>query len=202
MIMTPFFDRSAYSLLTNTGQRKYLNQDERERFYECTKSLCLERRLFCRIIYYTGARIGEVMALHVPQVDFIDKTIIVQTFKQRRKNVYRQVPLPDDVLGDMLVFLDMRRKFRGHFDLGNAPLWSFKIRTGSNIIKRVMTAASITGARSCARGLRHGFAVHASTCVPITKVQKWLGHTSLKTTDIYTDITGKEDREMMKKVWE
>ncbi|WP_262497900.1 hypothetical protein [Flavivirga eckloniae] len=44
-----------------------------------------------------------------------------------------------------------------------------------------MFRAKITSIQSCARGLRHDFAVHAVTKVLITMVKKWLDAT-LETT--------------------
>jgi len=199
--MSKHYDAKAYSLFTKKGQRKYLNAKERQRFYEACGTLELERRLFCKIIYYTGARIGEVQSLRVPQIDFEDKTIIFATFKQRKEWVYRQIPLPDYVMGDLLAFLDIRRRLRG-YHLGDMPLWSFSLRTASRIVKNVMMTAQITGAKACSRGLRHGFAVHAVTRAPLTLVQRWLGHASLRTTAIYLQVSGIEEREWSERVWQ
>ena len=64
-----------------------------------------------------------------------------------------------------------------------------------------MGNAQVTGVRSCARGLRHGFAVHSVGKVPLTLVKKWLGHATLETTAIYLDVTGDEERAMAQKIW-
>ena len=82
-----------------------------------------------------------------------------------------------------------------------ARLWSFSLRTASRQIKRVMKIANIKGVRGCAKGLRHGFAVNAVTKVPLTLVKKWLGHSSLKTTEIYLNIVGAEEREIASRIW-
>ena len=65
-----------------------------------------------------------------------------------------------------------------------------------------MLEAKISGAKSSALGLRHGFAVHAVRKVPITQVQKWLGHASLQTTAIYLNVSGTEERELARLLWE
>lgn len=84
------------------------------------------------------------------------------------------------------------------------PLWSFSLRSASRYVKATMRKASITGIKSCSRGLRHGFAVHAAVnkVIPITSVQKYMGHASIETTAIYLDIIGEEEREIFKKLWE
>ena len=76
------------------------------------------------------------------------------------------------------------------------------MRTASRYVKEAMTRANIIGLQASAKGLRHGFAVYAVTKVPITKVQKLLGHSSLRTTAIYLDVSGVEEREMVMKMWE
>lgn len=50
--------------------------------------------------------------------------------------------------------------------------------------------------------MRHGFGVAAvSAGVPVTLVQRWLGHSRLETTSIYLAITGPEERAYARKLW-
>lgn len=58
-----------------------------------------------------------------------------------------------------------------------------------------MASAAISGTPAMPKGLRHGFGVHAVQArVPVTLVQRWLGHASLRTTSIYIDVTGADER--------
>ena len=193
------FHNRTISLLDNKGSRKYLNRFERHLFFQTCKTLTPERKLFCWMLYFTGARISEIVELQVRQLDFMDKTVVIRTLKQREDNVYRQLPLPDFLLKELLMMLDERQK-QG-IDLGDR-LWSFKIRSASRYVKKVMNRAGIYGTQASAKGLRHGFAVHAANLVPITKVSGWMGHTSLETTAIYLQVSGTEDREWAKKLWD
>jgi len=44
------------------------------------------------------------------------------------------------------------------------------------------------------KGLRHGFAVAAfQTRVPPHLIQRWLGHASIRTTSVYSDVMGREE---------
>lgn len=46
------------------GQRLYMDARERERFIQATHDLVSrERRLFCHVLHWTGARISEVLEL-------------------------------------------------------------------------------------------------------------------------------------------
>lgn len=65
-----------------------------------------------------------------------------------------------------------------------------------------MNDAGIKGVHASPKGLRHSFAIAAlQTGIPPTLVQKWLGHSRLTTTAIYVDIVGKEEPDMVKKLW-
>ena len=65
-----------------------------------------------------------------------------------------------------------------------------------------MKAAGICGVRACAKGLRHTYGVHAALAlVPETRIQKWLGHASLTTTEVYLDVALPEERAMAERMW-
>lgn len=189
--------KSTISLHNLNGQRKYLNQVERLRFLECTKSRPLQIKLFCQLLYYTGARIAEIHNLRVGSIDFSNKTVVIETLKKRKSGIYREIPLPDSLLESLKSYVDNMENSEGI----QTYLWDFSLRSASRYIKSIMLEANIIGVRSCARGLRHGFAVHAVNTVPVTMVKKWLGHSSLETTSIYLDVTGVEEREIAKRIW-
>ena len=49
---------------------------------------------------------------------------------------------------------------------------------------------------------RHGFTVAAlQTGTPLNVVSKWLGHAQLKTTAIYTEVVGAEERSFAEQMW-
>lgn len=184
-----------FSLFNPKGERKYLNRVERQRFYTiATAQTRRDIRLFCLLLFYTGARISEIAQLSCGSIDFTNQSITLRTLKRRRPNVFRQIPLPDYLLKDLKDYISVQRKE----DL----LWQFSCRSASRYVKSVMLEAEISGAKSSALGLRHGFAVHAVRKVPITQVQKWLGHASLQTTAIYLNVSGAEERDLAKLVWE
>ncbi|MDW3195866.1 MAG: site-specific integrase [Cytophagales bacterium] len=182
------------SLHDKTGQRKYLNQKERLRFLEVTKQQLIEVKLFCQLIFYTGARISEIHNLKKDSIDLSNGTVVVETLKKRQKGIFREIPIPDYLLKDLKCFIDGLKP--------EESLWWFSLRTASRRIKDCMEAANIKGVRSSAKGLRHGFAVHAVSTVPLTLVKKWLGHSRLETTEIYLDIVGVEERDIARRFWE
>jgi site-specific recombinase XerD len=65
-----------------------------------------------------------------------------------------------------------------------------------------MADAGIHGAQACPKGLRHGYGIHAiQSGVPVTLLQKWLGHASLSTTAIYTNALGAEELYIAERMW-
>ena len=190
--------KKEYSLFDGQGQRKYLNRQERLRFQACAEAFSLEVRLFCLLAHFTGARISEIMNLKVQHIDFSNGTVTIRTLKQRKEGVFRQVPIPGFLLDNLRVYIDNRA---AHPRYERDRLWYFSTRTASRYIKAVMHKAGIEGHRATARGLRHGYAVWATFEVSISKAQSWLGHADLKTTLIYTRVSGREDRELAEKMW-
>ena len=184
------------SLYTREGQRKYLNQIERLRFLGATKEQEMDVQLFCQLLYYTGARIAEIHNLALQNIDSSNGTVIIESLKKRRKGVFREIPIPDFLMENIKRYAKrMRLQIKER-------LWWFSLRTATRKIKSVMILANIKGIRSSSKSLRHGFAVHAVTIAPLTMVKKWLGHSRLETTEIYLNIVGAEEREIMKRIWE
>ena len=121
--------------LHNTdGQRKYLNQAERLRFLETAKSQTTAIRLYCQLLYYTGARIAEIQGLTCESIDLSNGTIIIECLKKRQKGIYREIPLPQPLLNELYKFARKQERKRG-------CLWPFSLRTASRHIKMVMCAA-------------------------------------------------------------
>ena len=189
--------KTAMTLHDRDGQRKYLNQAERLRFLEASKGKRSDVKLFCQLLYYTGARIAEIHNLSVINIDFANKTVVLESLKKRRRGIFREIPLPLSLLSELQAYIEDLNIERPN----NQTLFLFSLRTASRHLKRVMAEAQISGVRSSSRGLRNGFAVHAVSLVPITMVKKWLGHTALETTEIYLNIVGIEERQIAELIW-
>jgi len=54
----------------------------------------------------------------------------------------------------------------------------------------------------CTWRFRHGFGVGTlQSGVPLNLVQRWLGHAQIRTTTIYADACGPEEREIAARFW-
>ena len=190
------------TLFTDIGERKYLTSAERQTFYGCLGILDDPKdRSFCEMIFWTGCRPSEALALSAINIDVAERVVVIRSLKKRgelKGRHYRPVPVPGE-------FIERLADIHGLHSRTNdleRRLWTFSRTTGWARMKAVMDAAGLYGEKACAKGLRHGYGVHAAmTQVPETRIKKWLGHESLVTTEIYLDMAAPEDRHMAKKMW-
>lgn len=185
---------AAYSLYSPDGRRKYLNQAERRAFLRAAAREDRATHTLCLTLAYTGCRISEALSLTRSSVQDGANVISIRTLKKRGRVMVREVPVPEQVVRMLLVGKDSEEP--------DTSLWPFHRTWAWQRVKTVMANAGIEGLHASPRGLRHGFAVSAVLAgVPLTLVQKWLGHANLATTAIYADVVGPEEREMAKRMW-
>ncbi len=189
------YQNHEYSLLNKNGRRKYLNRAERESFLRAINVLEIEKRLFVLIIYWTGVRLGEALAIYPRHIDFFKGVLIIKSLKKRGRVIHRQIPLPPFILNSL--------KQNVSHKIAEKPIWMFSRRTGCRYIKKVMLSANIEGPQACARGLRHSFAVNCViNHIPLSLLQKWMGHSSILITAIYTQIMGDDEIQLAARTWQ
>jgi integrase/recombinase XerD len=189
------------SLFELSGGRKYLNAVERKRFRHACSASPAEVRLFCLVLYCTGSRISEALALTSAAIDLDNCVATFLTLKRREKLVMRQVPLPTRLVRDLDRTFGLRRR-QCDFRLTDEKLWHWSRVTAWRRVKAVMLAAGVVKSAAMPKGLRHSFGVVGfQSSVPPHLVQRWLGHASLETTAIYCDVAGSEEREFASRIW-
>ena len=157
-----------------------------------------KRHVLCIVLAETGCRISESLNLRAKDIDVSSKCIRIETLNKRRKGVFRSVPVSAQVMRRIDRIFGISKEHISSDDL----LWPIGRMTAYRCIRHVMDSAGIYGIQACPRGLRHGFAVSALNAgVPITLVQRWLGHADLKTTAIYTHVLGAEERAIASRMW-
>jgi integrase len=147
---------------------------------------------FCLTMAFTGARISEVLALTANRIDTADEAIIIETLKQRKKKVFRAVPVPRGLIPLLAAY-----------GVGNADrLWPWGRTTAWKFVKTVMRNAGLAENLSKPKALRHAFAVEAGQkAIPLNIVQRWLGHAHIETTAIYASAIGDEERNLARRAW-
>ena len=179
------------TLHDRNGQRKYLTIVERNRFLEATKSMPIDRRLYCYVLACTGCRVSEALNLTRRNLDPAMNLIIFETLKQRKRGVYRAVPVPAELI-ELLLRLPVEEKF---FRFSRWTCWRF--------IKQAMQDADITGSGNMMpKAVRHSYGIgHAQSKTPPNMTQKWFGHAKIETTHIYMNASGEEERAFASSIW-
>jgi site-specific recombinase XerD len=136
------------------------------------------------IIYAYGLRIGEAVTLPVTAVD--SQQMVLRVIGKRNKE--RALPLTESIL-DML-----REVWKTH----RSKRWLFPSRRTVTHLPDATARLAFNGARSkCGfndkfrpHSLRHSFATHMlQRGVDIRIIQILLGHSSIRSTEIYTHLT-------------
>lgn len=183
-------------LYDTQGHRLYLTSLEREAFQKVAEQAPREVRTYCHTLLYTGCRPSEALVLRADHVDFQAQAITFESKKKRRPGVYRAVPVP----ASLLDALDLVHGLRDRTT--RARLWTWSRKTAYTRVIEVMDKAGITGPQASPKGLRHGFGVACvEKQIPLTLVQRWLGHAQLSTTAIYAAAVGAEERSIAARLW-
>ena len=191
----------AISLFQPNGGRKYLNAAERRRFRQTCRSSAPEVRLFCLLLYSSGCRISEALALTPAAIDIDSCAATFRTLKRRRKGVMRQVPLPARLVHSLDRTFGLRRR-QQDANLVSERIWAWSRSTAWRRVKAIMVAAAVTRSAAMPKGLRHSFGVVGfQSSIPPHLVQRWLGHASLETTAVYGDVAGNEERDFASRIW-
>jgi integrase/recombinase XerD len=182
------------------GGRKYLNRDERRRVLTATNTLDERTALFVLTLAWTGARISEVLAL-TPSSFQIEQSLVSIVTLKRRGWYVREIPVPPEIMRRLDRAFALRST-QQNSERADKPLWPMSRTTAWRRMKCVMDVAKVSGGCACPRGLRHGFGVGTLQAgVPITLVQRWLGHARLSTTAIYAEVAGPEEFAMAARFW-
>jgi integrase/recombinase XerD len=188
-------------LFDDYGNRKYLTAEERRIFEKAAKEAEPAVRTLCLTLLNTGCRISEAINLKVRNIDFAAKAITFETLKQK-KRAYRQVPISTKFLDELNLVHQLKSR-QANKKNAEQRIFETSRATASRRIDEVMKAANITGIIASSKGLRHGFAVACvEEKIPLNLIQKWLGHSYIITTAIYANVLGKEERNLIKGLWQ
>ena len=139
-------------------------------------------------------RLSEGLNVMAGCVDLSQKAIVFETLKQRRRGVFRAVPVPDDLISLLKgLVADVE---------SSARVWNFSRATAYRMVKAHMISAGVNGVMASPKGLRHGFGVACTTNkILLPTIKKWMGHARMETTAIYLDVSGEEERELARRLW-
>ncbi|MFC4555455.1 site-specific tyrosine recombinase XerD [Georgenia faecalis] len=181
-----------------------LSTDDAERLLEAASvgegPVPLRDRALLEFLYGTGARISEAVGLAVDDVDLAREAAAVRLFGKGRRE--RLVPVGRYAVEALDAYLVRARPELARSGRGNAVLF---LNTRGNPLSRQSAWAVLRAAaeRAGLQGhvsphtLRHSFATHLlAGGADVRVVQELLGHASVTTTQIYTQVTAQTMREV------
>jgi site-specific recombinase XerD len=159
---------------------------------EINKVLVMEKnpkhRLLLMLVYSSGLRVSEVVALKKEHIDLSRRVIYVRQGKGRKD---RSTLLSDKAAK----FIEEYYKFFGieKWLFPGCPASShLSIRSAQSIFDKAIRRAAIPKKISI-HGLRHTFATHLlESGTDIRYIQTLLGHASLRTTERYTHVARRD----------
>ena len=156
--------------------------------------------LLVEFLYRTGGRIDEILMVRPSDVNLATNSIRLKTLKQGKdrngiqREKYRVIPFHVDLRDAYMQYLlDMNISTKSE-----DPLFPMSRQVIDLYFKKMQDRLGI---KIHAHKFRHTFAVKAiMDNVPLNVLQQWLGHSSIFTTSIYTQITGMDTSQFMERV--
>lgn len=162
------------------GEKKLPKVIDKDHMVKSIESISnIKHKAIITLAYSTGMRVSEVCNLLISDIDFKNKTIFIRNSKGRKDRV---VPFSektkDTILQYMVLYSPQKYLFNGQFDL------KYSHRSCNEIVKKYI------GGDNHFHKIRHSYATALLECgTDIMVIQKLLGHSNIKSTQIYTHIS-------------
>jgi site-specific recombinase XerD len=159
-----------------------LAESEIRNLLDCEKNP--KHRLLLMLVYSSGLRVSEVVALKKEHIDFHRKLILIRTGKGRKD----RYTLLSDRAAEFIMQYCCLHEINGWLFPGSSAGRHLSVRSAQSIFAKALAKAQITKPASI-HSLRHTFATHLlENGTDIRYIQELLGHTTLRTTQRYTHV--------------
>lgn len=160
-----------------------LSRDEVRRILQATDFL--KHRLALSLAYSAGLRVSEVVKLRVGDID-LDRRLIRVRGAKGRKDRYT---LLSETAVDLLLRYGLSSDPKAWLFPGGRPGRHLTVRSVQKVFARSLKRAGVVKEASV-HTLRHSFATHLlENGISLRHIQELLGHSSPKTTEIYTHVS-------------
>jgi len=162
---------------------KVISKEKIKEIIEKTENL--KHRLIIKLLYSSGLRLQELIDLKRKDLDFERGLLYVRKGKGKKDRV---TLISDSLKLDLLKYYSINQ-FKTEY--------IFEGRKGKYTKKSVQKVLDLIGRKISIKVtphmLRHSFATHLlESGTDIRHIQKLLGHSDLKTTEIYTHVSNKD----------
>ncbi|PID88282.1 MAG: integrase [Bacteroidia bacterium] len=161
---------------------KTLNKTEIAKLFKVTKNQ--KHLLILKLCYGMGLRVSEIVNIKIEHIDSDNMLVLIKGAKGKKD---RYTNLPFSVLEPMREYY---KKFRPKEWLFEGQYGGqYSVRSVQAIFKKAMKKAGIHKTIGI-HGLRHSYATHLiESGADIRFIKELLGHHSIRTTEIYTNVT-------------
>jgi integrase/recombinase XerC len=175
---------------------KFIYPEEIETLFDSintSKPLGKRDKLILELLYGTGVRVSELCNIKIKDIDFYQDLILIhgKGSKDRYVPIHKSLSkqLKDYILTTRTEFLKRSQNQENDIVLLNFKGNSLTTRGVRLVIKRIIDNSDETFSLSPHK-LRHSFATHLlDNGADLRSVQELLGHSSLSSTQIYTNVT-------------
>ena len=148
----------------------------------------IKHRAMLSLIYSCGLRRGELLNLKLTDIDSKRNLVIVRMAKGRKDRI---VPLSEKILALLREYFIAFKPNYWLFE-GQDKKSKYDERSIANVLNQALVKSGITKPVSL-HWLRHSYATHLlESGTDLRYIQELLGHSSSKTTEIYTHVSNKE----------
>ncbi|MGA1845696.1 site-specific tyrosine recombinase/integron integrase [Deferribacter abyssi] len=180
---------------------EFLTEDEVKKIFDIidtSSAVGLRDNLIIRLLYSSGVRVSELLNIKISDCDLKRGVVKVKG----KGNKERFVPLNRKIVGMLETYFHVRHNY---FVKGRDEGYLFLNKNGKRlsrvycwkIIKKYVKKASIKKNIS-PHSFRHSFATHLlANGADLRIIQLLLGHASISTTEIYTQVADDKMRESL-----
>jgi len=185
-------------------KREVLSQAEIKVLYQFT--INYQEKAILSLAYGCGLRAFELDAINIGDIRFSQRILIVPKGKGNKRRV---VPMSSRIIADLSAYFYKERPsltLEKDYQNGEKAFMlhsrggRMKYYTYNKYLKRIIDRSgnsNIENKEISIHNLRHSIATHLiEQGVSLEKVQTFLGHSSLKSTEIYTHINRKQIQKM------
>lgn len=163
---------------------KVLSKQEVLKLFSVTTNL--KHLVILKMAYGMGLRVSELITLKVNDINIDRKQVHIVSSKGKKD---RYVHFPENLTQLYLDYLKAYQPisylFQGQFSE------KYTVRSAQSVFRNAMNKAGITKSVGI-HGLRHSYATHLLEAgTDMVFIQKLLGHSQVKTTEIYAKVSNK-----------
>ena len=148
------------------------------------------------LLVSTGIRIGEAAAITLDDIVTTERTLLIHGKGRKQRLIYISSPI---TWARISALVKERKRVKGSYLFVNRYNNPISIHGIEDIYKKYARKAQIN-AKSTPHYLRHTFATNLlANGADLRSVQEILGHASVATTQIYTEVTTNRKKQVLKK---